>query len=57
MSKFFRELNDIFRNHPTDNNEYEDECIEATDKTDTKTQFFRSQKNQLIDLKENMERF
>ena len=46
-----------FRNHPTENFEYEDECLEKTEETDTLTQFLRMPKNQLIDLKQNLERY
>ena len=57
MSKFFQELNERCRNHPTENFEYEDDCIEGTEKIDMSTQFLRMQKNQLIDLKQNLERY
>ena len=46
-----------FRNHPKENFEYEDECLEETEETDTLTQFLRMPKNQLIDLKQNLERY
>ena len=57
MSKIFQELNARCRNLPTENFEYEDECIEDTEETDMSTQFLRMQKNQLIDLKQNLERY
>ena len=57
MSKIFQELNERCRNLPTENFEYEDECIEDTEETDMSTQFLRMQKNQLIDLKQNLERY
>ena len=57
MSKTFQELNERCENHPTENLEYEDECIEDTEETDMSTQFLRMQKNQLISLKQNLERY
>ena len=57
MSKIFEELYERCRNHPTENFEYEDACIEDTEETDMSTQFLRMQKNQLIDLKQNLERY
>ena len=56
MSKFFQELNERCRNRPTENFAYENECIEDTEETDTSTQLLRMQKNQLNDLKQNLER-
>ena len=57
MSKIFQELNERCRNLPTENFEYEDDCIEDREETDMSTQFLRMQKNQLIDLKQNLERY
>ena len=57
MSKIFQELNEKCRNLLNENFEYEDECIEDTEETDMSTQFLRMQKNQLIDLKQNLERY
>ena len=57
MSKIFQELNERCRNHLTENLEYEDECIKDAEETDMSTQFLRMQKNQLIDLKQNLERY
>ena len=37
--------------------DYEDECVEDGDEVDMSTQFLRIQKNQLIDLKQHLERF
>ena len=45
MSEIFQELNERCRNLPTENIEYEDECIEDTEETDMSTQFLRMQKN------------
>ena len=56
MSKIFQELNGRCRNHNTVNFEYDDECIGDTEETDISAQFLRMQKNQLIDLKQNLER-
>ena len=56
MSIFFQELNETRRNRATENFEYENECIEDTEETDTSTQFLRMQKNQLNDLKQNLEK-
>ena len=50
-------MNERFRNHPTENFEYEDERIENTQETDMPTQLLRMQKNQLIDLKQNLESY
>ena len=57
MSKIFQELNERCQKHPTENFECEDECIEDTEETDMSTQFLRMQKNQLIDLKQILERY
>ena len=43
--------------NPTEYCEYEDECIEGTEETDMPTLFLRMQKNQLIDLKQSLERY
>ena len=37
--------------------DYEDECVEDGDEDDMSTQFLRVQKNQLIDLKQHLERY
>ena len=57
MSKIFHGLNERCRYHSTVNFEYEDDCIKDAEETDMSTQFLRMQKNQLIDLKQNLERF
>ena len=57
MSKSFQELDERCRNHSTENFESEDDCIEDTEETDMSTQFFRMQRNQLTDLKQNLERY
>ena len=55
VSKIFHELKERCRNHSTENFEYEDECIEDTEKTDMSTLFFRMRNNQLIDWKQILE--
>ena len=55
MSKIFQELNEKCRNQPNEKSEYEDKCIEDIEETDMSTRFLRMQKNQLIDLKQNVE--
>ena len=55
MSEIFQELNERCRNHPIENFEYEDELIEDTE--EVSTQFLSMQKNQLIDLKQIIERY
>ena len=45
------------RNHPTENFDYEDECIEDTEETDMSAQFLRMQKIQMIGLKQTLERY
>ena len=57
MSKIFQELNERCRNHSTEYFDYEIECIEDTEEIDKSTQFLRMQKKQLIDLKQNLERY
>ena len=37
--------------------EYEEECIEDSEEADMSTQFLRTQKEQLIDLKQHLERY
>ena len=57
MSEIFQELNERCRNHSTESFEYEKDCIGDTEETDMSTQFLRMQKNQLIDLKQSLERY
>ena len=57
MKKIFDQLNErgkIYSNHQF---EYEDECVEDSEEADMLTQFLRIQKNQLIDLKQDLERY
>ena len=57
MSKIFQELNERCGNHANEKFEYQDECFEDTKETNMSTQFLRMQKNQLIDLRQNLERY
>ena len=56
-TKLCTKLNKRSRNHSKESFEYEDSSREDTEETDISTQFLRMQKNQLIDLKQNLERF
>ena len=55
--KSFDELNERGKNYSSNQFEYEDECIEDSEEADKSTQFLRIQKNQLIDLKQHLEKF
>ena len=57
MSKTFQELNERCRNHSTEKVEYQDECIEDTEETDMSNQFLRMPKNQLTNLRQNLEMY
>ena len=57
MKKIFDQLNDRGKNFSINKFEYEDECIEDSEEADMSTQFLRIQKNQLIDLKQHLERY
>ena len=57
MSKIFQDLKERCRNHLTGKFEHEEECIENTEETLMSTQFLSMQKNLLIDLKQNLERY
>ena len=57
MNKFFDQLNERGKNYSSKQFEYEDECIENSEEADMSTQFLRIQKNQLIDLKQHLERY
>ena len=56
MKKIFDQLNERGKNCSSNKFEYEDECIEDSEDADMSTQYLRTQKNQLIDLKQNLER-
>ena len=57
MKKIFDQLNERGQNFSSKKFEYEDECIEDSEEADMSTQFLRIQKNQLIDLKQHLERY
>ena len=56
MRNIFGQLNERGKNYSSNQIEYEDECIEESEKADMSTQFSRIQKNQLLDLKQHLER-
>ena len=47
----------VVKNYASNTFEFEDECIEDSEEADMSTQFLRIQKNQIIDLKQNLERY
>ena len=57
MKKIFDQLSERGKNYSSNIFEYEDECIEDSEEADMSTQFLRFQKNQLIDLKQHLERY
>ena len=57
MKKIFDQLNERGKNFSSNKFEYEDECIEDSEEAEMSTQFLQIQKNQLIDLKQNLERY
>ena len=57
MKKIFDQLNERGKNYSSNKFEYEGECIEDTEEPDMSAQFLRIQKNQLIDLKQYLERY
>ena len=57
MKKIFDQLNERGKKYSSNKIEYKDECIEDSEAADMLTQFLRIQKNQLIDLKEHLERY
>ena len=54
MKKIFDERS---KNYSSIITEYEDECFEDSEEADISTQLLRIQKNQLIDLKQHLERY
>ena len=50
-------MNERGKNYSSNKFEYEDECVEDSEEVDMSTQFLRTQKNQLIDLKQHLERY
>ena len=57
MKKIFDQLYERGKNYSSNKFEYKDECIEDSEETDITTQFLQIQKNQLIDLKQDLERY
>ena len=55
--KIFVQLKECSKKFSSNKFEYEDECIEDSEEADMSTQFLRIQKNQLIDLKQHLERY
>ena len=47
----------VVKNYASNTFEFEDECIEDSEEADMSTQFLRIQKNQIIDLKQHLERY
>ena len=56
MKKIFDELNERSENYSGKKLDHEDECFEDSDEADLSTQFLRNLKNQLIDLKQHLQR-
>ena len=57
MKKIVYQLNERGKNYSSNKFEYKDECIEDSEEADMSTKFLRIQKNQLIDLKQHLERY
>ena len=57
MKKIFDQLNECGKNFSSNKFEYEEECNEYSEEADMSTQILRIQKNQLIDLKQHLERY
>ena len=57
MKKIFDQLNERGKNFSSNKFEYEEECNEYSEEADMSTQILRIQKNQLIDLKQHLERY
>ena len=55
--KIFDQLNECGKNYSNYQFEYEEECTEDLEEADMSTQLLRIQKNQLIDLKQHLERY
>ena len=56
VKKIYDKLNDRILTRRLDVFDYEDECNEDGEENNMSTQFLRTQKNQLIDLKHYLER-
>ena len=57
MKRIFDQLNEHSKNYSTNKFEYEDESTGDSEEADMSTQFLRTQKNQLIDLKQHLGRY
>ena len=57
MGKILDQLNERGMNYSCNKFEYNDECVEDSEKTNMATQFLRIQNIQLIDLKQYLEIF
>ena len=57
MGKFLDQLNERGKNYSSNKFEYNDECVEDSEKANMATQFLRIQNIQLIDLKQYLERY
>ena len=57
MKKSFDLLNERAKNYSSNKFEYKDECIKVSEEADMSTQFLWIQKNQLIVLKQHLERY
>ena len=57
MKKIFDQITEHGKKYSRNKFEYKDECIEDSEDADMSTQFMQFQKNQLIDLKQHLERY
>ena len=57
IKKIFDQLNKCGKNYSSYQFEYEDECTEGSEEADMSTQLLQNQKNELIDLKQHLERY
>ena len=57
MKKINEQLSERDKDNSSNNFEHQDECNEDSKKEDMFTQFLRIQKNHLIDLNQNLERY
>ena len=57
MKKGFDQLNERGKNYSSNKLEYDDDCIEDSEQANMSTRILRIQKNQLIDLKQHLERY
>ena len=57
MKKIFDQLNERCKTHSSNKFEYEDGCIEDSEEADMSKQFLRNQADELVDLKQHLERY